>query len=126
MKLAAIVERLDLGIRTGSDRLDTEVTGGYSSDLMSDVIAHSQEGDLWITLQAHQNIVAVASMTGLAGIILVNGREPEEETIAKAQAEGLPVMVSTLPTFELAGRLYNLGIRGMSRSKSRASPDATP
>ena len=126
MKLAAIVERLDLGIRTGSDRLDTEVTGGYSSDLMSDVIAHSQEGDLWITLQAHQNIVAVASMNGLAGIILVNGREPEEETIAKAQAEGLPVMVSTLPTFELAGRLYNLGIRGMSRSKSRASPDATP
>ena len=125
MKLAAIVERLDLGIRTGSDRLDTEVTGGYSSDLMSDVIAHSQEGDLWITLQAHQNIVAVASMTGLAGIILVNGREPEEETIAKAQAEGLPVMVSTLPTFELAGRLYNLGLRGMAR-KSRASPDATP
>ena len=125
MKLAAIVERLDLGIRTASDRLDAEVTGGYSSDLMSDVIAHSQEGDLWITLQAHQNIVAVASMKGLAGIILVNGREPEEKTIAKAQAEGLPVMVSTLPTFELAGRLYNLGIRGMSR-KSRASPDATP
>jgi hypothetical protein len=92
---------------------------------MSDVIAHSQEGDLWITLQAHQNIVAVASMNGIAGIILVHGREPEEETIAKAQAEGLPLMVSTLPTFELAGRLYDLGIRGMSR-KNRASPDATP
>jgi hypothetical protein len=125
VKLAAIIERLDLGIRTGSDRLDTEVTGGYSSDLMSDVIAHSREGDLWITLQAHQNIVAVASMNSLAGIILVNGREPEAATIAKAQAEGLPVMVSTLPTFELAGRLYDLGLRGMSPGKSRASPNAT-
>jgi hypothetical protein len=125
VKLAAIVERLDLGIRTASDHLETEVTGGYSSDLMSDVIAHSREGDLWITLQAHQNIVAVASMNGLAGIILVNGREPEEATVAKAQAEGLPVMVSTLPTFELAGRLYGLGIRGTS-SGSPASPHATP
>jgi predicted methyltransferase len=113
VKLAKIVEKLSLAVRTGSENLDTEVTAGYSSDLMSDVIAHARAGSLWITLQIHQNIVAVASMNELAGIVLVNGREPEEETIAKAEAEGLPIMVTQLPNFELAGRLYSLGISGV-------------
>ena len=112
MKLAEIIDKLSLGIRTGSDHLDVEVTGGYSSDLMSDVMAHARRGDLWITLQGHQNIVAVASLNELAGIILVNGREPDEDTLAKAQIEGIPVMVSQHPTFEIAGRLYKLGVRG--------------
>jgi hypothetical protein len=110
--LADLVDALDLEVRSARDHLDREVTGGYASDLLSDVIAHSREGNLWLTLQIHVNIVAVASMKGLAGVALVNGREPEEETIQKAEAENLPVMVSRLPTFELAGRLHGLGIRG--------------
>lgn len=114
MKLADIVEKLDLAVRTAGENLATEVTAGYSSDLMSDVIAHAKKGALWVTLQIHQNIVAVASMKELAGIILVNGREPEEDTVEKATAEGIPIMVTPLPTFEVVGRLYNLGITGIS------------
>lgn len=83
---------------------------------MSDVIAHAREGSLWVTLQIHQNIVAVASMNDLAGVILVNGREPEGDTIEKAEAEGLPIMVTPLPTFEVVGRLYGLGISGIPRT----------
>jgi len=93
--------------------LDREITRGYASDLLSDVLANSGEGDLWVTLQIHQNIVAVASMKDLAGIILVNGREPEEETLEKAEAENIVIMVTEMPTFELIGRLYELGISGM-------------
>jgi serine kinase of HPr protein (carbohydrate metabolism regulator) len=51
-------------------------------------------------------------MKDLAGIIVVNGREPEPETIEKAEAENIPVMVSELPTFELVGKLHNLGVGG--------------
>jgi hypothetical protein len=112
MKLADLVEKLALEVRSARNSLDNEVTGGYASDLLSDVIANGSEGDVWVTLQIHQNIVAVASMKDLAGIILVGGREPEEDTVAKAEAEGIPVMVSRLPAFELAGRLYSLGVRG--------------
>lgn len=111
MKLADVVKELDLEIRSAVGNLDREVTGGYASDLMSDVLAHGGEGNLWITLQVHQNIVAVASMKDVAGIILVGGREPEEDTVQKAEAEGIPILVSRLPAFELAGRLYRLGIR---------------
>ena len=77
------------------------------------MLGNSQEGNVWITLQIHQNIVAVASMKDLAGIILVNKREPEQETIEKAEEEDIVIMVSELPAFELVGRLYKLGISGM-------------
>ena len=112
MKLNAIKDMLELRALTPGIDLEGEVSGAYVSDLLSDVIANSREGDLWITLQTHQNIVAVAVMKSLVGIILVNSREPEEETVRKAEAEGIPVMISALPTFELAGRLFELGLRG--------------
>lgn len=115
MKLKEIVEAFDLDVKCGEDALDTPVASGYASDLLSDVLANSGEGALWITLQTHQNIVAIASMKGHAGIILINGREPEEETLAKAAQEKVPILVCKLPAFELIGRLYEMGLRGAGR-----------
>jgi hypothetical protein len=112
MKLSEIVEKLGLKIRTGGGKLDREVSRGYASDLMSDVIAHSMKNDIWVTIQVHLNIVAVASMKELSCIVLINGKEPEKETLEKAEAEGIPILVSDLPAFELIGRLYQLGISG--------------
>ena len=113
MTLAEIVQRLQLEVQAGDVLLSNEVTGGYASDLLSDVIAKAQEGDLWVTLQTHQNTVAVASMKGLAGIVLVNGRKPEADTLNKATEENIPLLISALPSFELIGRLYKLGVSGM-------------
>lgn len=112
MKLRKIIEQLGLQVRCGSETLDNEVRSGYTSDLLSDVLANSEEGDLWITLQIHPNIVAVASMKGLTGIVLTNGREPQEETVNKANDEGIAVMVSELGAYELSGRLYGMGLCG--------------
>jgi len=113
MKLIELVDKLNLSVRSAKGNLQRQITGGYASDLLSDVLANSEDGNIWITLQIHQNIIGVASMKELAGIILVNGREPEQETLEKAQAENIPVMVSDLPTFELVGKLYNLGVGAM-------------
>jgi hypothetical protein len=113
VKLKELIRKLNLGVRSAKGNLDREVTGGYASDLLSDVLAHGEEGNLWITLQIHKNIVAVASMKNLAGIVLVNGREPEQETIEKAEAENMAIMVTDMPTFELVGRLYSIGVTGM-------------
>jgi len=110
MKLSEIVEKLNLEVVCGSGKLDNEVKGGYASDLLSDVIANSEEGDIWVTLQIHLNIVAVASLNRLSGILLVSGRAPGDDTIQKAETEGIPIVVSKLPAFEVIGRLYNLGI----------------
>jgi hypothetical protein len=112
IKLDEVVENLALEVKTKSGRLDREVTGGYVSDLLSDVIAKSRRGDLWITLQVHLNIVAVATLKDLAGIVIIGGKEPSKDTIEKAEKENVTILTSLLPAFELAGRLYMLGIRG--------------
>jgi len=108
MKLKEIIEKLQLKVLTGQDKLQVEVTSGYTSDLLSDVIANSKQGNLWITLQIHQNIIAVAKLKDLAGIIIVNNREPDEETLQKAKEENVPLFSSEEMAFEISGKLYEL------------------
>jgi len=101
-----------MDVKSAGQNLYRNVVGGYASDLLSDVMAHAEKNDLWVTLQVHQNIVAVALLKELAGIVIVNGREPEQQTLAKADQEGVPILVTELPAFEIVGRLYQLGLRG--------------
>jgi serine kinase of HPr protein (carbohydrate metabolism regulator) len=108
MKLKEIIEKLHLNVLTGQENLDAEVTGGYASDLLSDVIANSKEGNLWITLQTHQNTIAVAKLKDLSGIIIVNNREPDEDTLQKAKEENVPLLGSEEMAYEVSGKLYEL------------------
>lgn len=118
MTVREVAEALDGKVAVGEPDAEHEVLGGYVSDLLSDVIAHAREGDLWITLQRHPNIVAVAHLKGLAGIVLVNGREPEPDTVARAAEEHVPIVTTSLEAFEAAGTLYGRGVRGRDRSES--------
>jgi len=106
--LKDIVKELNLKVVSGEERLTDEVLGGYVGDLLSDVMANSKEGDLWITRQIHQNIVAVASLKDHAGIILIQGCKPAADTLDKARKEGVPIMVTEMPGFEVIGRVYNM------------------
>ena len=108
MKLEEIVKKLRLQVLVGQDRLDTEVTGGYTSDLLSDVMANSKGKNLWITLQTHENIVAVAKLKDLAGIIIINNRKPDAETLQRAKDENVTLLASEETAFRVAGKLYDL------------------
>lgn len=108
MKLTEIIKNLELQVLSAKNNLETEVSWGYTSDLLSDVIANSEGGNLWITLQTHQNIVAVAKLKDLAGIILVNDRQPDEETIKKAEEEKVPLLTTSESAFIISGKLYQL------------------
>jgi hypothetical protein len=108
MDIETIAQKLNLEVRSASDRLKNNVTGGYTGDLLSDVMANSHEGDIWITRQVHQNIVAVATLKEHAGIVLINSCEPARDTLEKAIQEKIPIMVSSLPAFELTGAIYDL------------------
>ncbi|MBM4142609.1 MAG: serine kinase [Lentisphaerae bacterium] len=112
MTLRDLIEALGPDLKAGAGALDRPVTGGYAGDLLSDVLAHARPGNLWVTIQIHANAIAVAGMKDLAGILVVNGRQPEAETLRKAEAEGVPVMVTALTAFEAVGRLRELGIGG--------------
>lgn len=108
MKLSSIVENLSLEVKTGKDNLQNNVTGVYISDLLSDVMGNSKDGNLWITLQTHLNIVAVAGLKNLSGIILINNRQMQEDVLQKAESEKITIMSTPLPAFEVAGKLYKL------------------
>ena len=112
MTLREVVEKLGMKSVSAPSRLSEEFTGGYVSDLLSDVMANARAGNVWITLQVHQNIVAVATLKELAGIIIIGGRQPEKQTLAKAEEEKIPLLLSELTAFEVAGRLYQMGISG--------------
>jgi hypothetical protein len=111
VNLEIIVRELDLKVFSGFDKLNTDVLDGYTGDLLSDVMANSKEGDLWMTRQVHQNIIAVASLKDHAGIILVHGAEPAKDTLEKALKENIPLLGTDLSGFEIAGRIFNI-IRG--------------
>jgi hypothetical protein len=111
MDLQEIINGLSLEVKTPELDLRREVTGGYVSDLLSDVMGNANKGAIWVTFQVHLNIIAVASLKGLSGIILVNNRQPDAETLKRAIVENIPIMTSASPAFELVGRLYALGLR---------------
>ena len=95
----------------GQKGLDREVKGGYCGDLLSEVIGNAPPGCVWLTVQGHQNIVAVAVLREMAGIVLTGSTALDDETRQKADEEEIPILQYTGSSFDLAGRLYTEGIR---------------
>ncbi len=107
MKVSDLVEKFGLKVFSGEAGLKNEVTGGYVSDLLSDVMGNAAEGEVWITLQSHQNVMAIASLKDLAAVILVKGFEPDEDTAEHSNDEGIPVLGTEMDTFTITGQLYD-------------------
>lgn len=108
MNVSDIVKSLKLKVFSGQGGLDRQVTGGYVSDLLSDVMGHADMGQVWLTLQTHKNVMAIASLKDLAAVILVGGHQPDEHTARQSNEENIPILGSDLPAFEISGKLYEL------------------
>lgn len=112
MNLQQIIDRLNLTVLTESqDFAAIALTGGYSSDLLSCVMAGAKKGYLWITLQAHLNIVAVAALNEVAAIIITENAQPDAASIAKANQQGVILLSTPRATYEVNGMLWELGVR---------------
>jgi predicted transcriptional regulator len=110
MKVKKMVERFGLQPATGDKGLEREVKGGCCGDLLSEIMANAPQGCVWLTVQGHQNIVAVAVLREMAAVVLTGGRTPDEDTVRKAEQESIPILISPHSAFELAGRLYAAGV----------------
>ncbi len=108
MTLLEIVKSLGLEVYCGENLLQKEVKGGYVSDLLSDVMGNANEGEVWITLQSHMNVIAIASLKELPAVILVKNIKVEEGVLKKAEEEGIAILGSTDSTFDVAGKLFEL------------------
>ena len=105
MTVRELVEKLNLTVFSGAEGLDKEIEGGYVSDLLSDVMGHADAGQVWITLQTHKNVMAIASLKDLAAIILVKGFKPEDDTAKQSNTEGIPILGTDEETFDISGKL---------------------
>ena len=105
-----MVEKFDLTIAAGEKALDREVMDGYCGDLLSEIMGNAPAGCAWMTVQGHQNVVAVAVLREMAAIIITGGQKPDEETIAKADQESIPILLWPNSSFSLAGRIYGAGV----------------
>ena len=108
MTVKELVEKMNLTVFCGQENLDREIKGGYTSDLLSDVMGFAREGQVWITLQTHKNVLAIASLKELAAILLVKGNKPEDDMLEQAVDEGIPVLGTDAQTFETTGKVYQL------------------
>ena len=108
MTVQELVEKMNLTVFCGQENLDREIKGGYTSDLLSDVMGFAREGQVWITLQTHKNVLAIASLKELAAILLVKGNKPEDDMLEQAVDEGIPVLGTDAQTFETTGKVYQL------------------
>jgi len=108
MKLSEILEPLKLQKHTKFGGEDFEISWGYASDLLSDVMGRAEAGAVWFTIQKHPNIVAVATLKDLTAIILTSDSKPDDETVIKADENGIPLYSTTYSTFEACGILYKL------------------
>ena len=108
MRLVDVIEALSLDVFTPPVEPDVEVTGGYVGDLLSHVLASAMPGDVWITIQHHANVVAVAQVAGLAAILIADGKRPGDEIRDQARSAGVVLLGTTESAFEVAGRLHGL------------------
>jgi hypothetical protein len=108
VNVADLLAAIDGEIVTNTTPEELNITGGYVSDLLSDVMGNAREGDLWITIMRHLNVVAVASLTGVAAIVFAKGIVPAEAVITKANDEGICLITSNKETFDTAGIVYAL------------------
>lgn len=108
MNVKDLVDALNLKVYSGHEGLDNMVTGGYTSDLLSDVMGNAPAGSVWITLQTHVNVMAVATLKDISAVILVKGLQPEPNTIVQSDNEKIPILGTDLQAFEISGKLYHL------------------
>jgi len=111
MILKDLINNAGLKILTELYEPGREVSGGYTSDLLSDVIANSKKDNVWITMQTHLNIVAVSSLKELAAIIIVMNREVQQDAEKKAREEKITILQTDLTAFQISGKIYELGVR---------------
>ena len=85
-----------------------DVSGAFTSDLLSDVMAHAAEDSVLITIQAHQNTVAVATLAGIRAILACSSRPVPADMLAAARKESVGVFRTSLNQYDASVAVHRL------------------
>ena len=115
MTVKEVLELIEAKDMTPETDKNTEVSCGYTCDLLSWVMAHGTAGMAWVTVQTHMNVIAVSSLMEMAAVIIPEGIEMEAPSLDKAKDEGISVLQTPLTAYEICARLAAAGLPGKSR-----------
>jgi len=99
-----------LGLKSLSKFENRDVDGVFVSDMLSDVMAGAKSGNLWVTVQTHKSIIPAANLVDVSAVIITSGKKVPQETVELANQHNIALLETELPTFELVGKLYALGL----------------
>ena len=108
MTTKELIEKVGLKVFSKFEHRD--ITGVFVSDMLSDVMAGAQSGNLWVTVQTHKSIIPAANLVDVSAVIITSDKEIPKETIELADKHDIALLSTKLPTFELVGKLYGLGL----------------
>ena len=109
MKMQEIADKLELEKLTPV--FDSDVTGVYISDMVSDVIANAKAGSLLVTVQVHANALAAANLVDICGIVVAQGKRPADDVIRMAVKAEISIFSTALSRWQVATKLYEAGLR---------------
>lgn len=112
MTILEVRDILKAEMYPAAERLDTEVRNACGSDMMSDVLAFVKDQSVLLTGLVNTQVVRTADMMDMICIVLVRGKEPNEEMIQLAHDRGIALMSTPYPMFTACGLLYEAGLRG--------------
>ena len=116
LKLSEIKETLRAKVILGEDKFETEVIAGAASDLMSDLLrGPTKTGVVILSGLNNIQVIRTSVIAGVAAVVLVRGKVPDQEMIAQARARGLPLLSTPFTMFTACGRLFRLGLRGVEQ-----------
>jgi hypothetical protein len=113
MKLNHIKETLGASVFAGHDKLDMFVEAGFGSDLMSDMLSLSTEGALLLTGLTNVQVLRSSVIAGVTAVVLVRGKQPNQEMIDQAVKHDVPLMATPFTMFTACGKLFGQGLRGI-------------
>ena len=108
MTTKELIEKLELKQLSKFEHRD--IDGVFVSDMLSDVMAGAKSGNLWLTIQTHKSIVPAANLVDVSAVIITSGKEVPQETVELASKYDIPILSTALPTFEIIGKLYAMGL----------------
>ncbi len=118
LKLEDVARLTEAQVLTGEDQLGRQVTQACAADLLSDVLALVQdEGVLLVTGSMAPQVLRVAEVLGLGGLLFVRGKRPNQSMCDYARDAGLPILMTDLSMFEACGVLYSEGVSGAQRKR---------
>ena len=119
MKLSDIKEILKARILVGEHKLDSPVSSGTASDLMSDMLRGPTAGALLLTGLNNIQVIRSSVISGVVAVVLVRDKDPSVEMITLASEHDLPLLSTPFTMYSACGRLFREGLRGVEKRRAR-------